>query len=78
MSNMWIGLFSGLMANALLVCALYMAQKSEPAIMTLMPIGDLLIVGLVVIAFGMTICMLCAYLSVNRFLRMRSNDLYFI
>lgn len=78
MSNMRIGLFSGIMANALLAFMLYMIHQSEPAITTLMPWDNLLLVGLVVIAFGMAICTLCAYLSVNRFLRMRSNDLYFI
>ena len=66
------------MANALLAFMLYMIHRSEPAITTLMPWDNLLLVGLVVIAFGMAICTLCAYLSVNRFLRMRSNDLYFI
>ena len=78
MNNLWIGVSSGIMANMILAAMLYMAHKSEPAIMRLMPIENLLLVGFTVIAFGMVICTLCAYLSVNRFLRMRSNDLYFI
>lgn len=78
MSNMWIGLLSGILSNILLASGLYVAQQKEPAIMTLMPLENLLAVGAIVILFGMIICTLCAYLSVNRFLRMRSNDLYFI
>lgn len=78
MSNMWIGLLSGILSNILLASGLYVAQQKEPAIMTLMPFENLLAVGAIVILFGMIICTLCAYLSVNRFLRMRSNDLYFI
>ncbi len=78
MSNMWIGLLSGILSNILLASGLYVAQQKEPAIMTLMPLENLLAVGVIVILFGMIICTLCAYLSVNRFLRMRSNDLYFI
>ena len=77
-NNMWIGIMSGGMADILLAAGIYLVYQKEPAIITLMPMEGLALVGIVVILFGMTICTLCAYLSVNRFLRMRSNDLYFI
>lgn len=77
-NNMWIGIMSGVMADILLAASIYLVYQKEPAIITLMPMEGLALVGIVVILFGMTICTLCAYLSVNRFLRMRSNDLYFI
>lgn len=77
-NNMWIGIMSGVMADILLAAGIYLVYQKEPAIITLMPMEGLALVGIVVILFGMTICTLCAYLSVNRFLRMRSNDLYFI
>ena len=78
MNNLRIGLFAGILADILLASGLYMIYSKEPAIMTLMPTEGLVLIGLLVILFGMGICALCAYLSVNRFLRMRSNDLYFI
>lgn len=78
MSNLHIGLLAGILADILLAAGLYLLHCKEPAIMSLMPTGGLALVGLTVILFGMGICTLCAYLSVNRFLRMRSNDLYFI
>ena len=77
-SNMWIGLLSGVLANAMLAAGLYFLQQQEPVLMAYLPIDDLAVVGAAVILFGITICSLCAFLSVNRFLRMRNNDLYFI
>ena len=76
--NMWIGIFSGIVANAALAGGLYLLQQSEPEIARIIQAEKLAAVGIIVIAFGMTICMLCALMSVLRFLRMRRNDLYFI
>ena len=77
-NNMWIGLLSGVLANAMLAAGIYFLQQQEPVLMAYLPIDDLAVVGAAVILFGITICSLCAFLSVNRFLRMRNNDLYFI
>ena len=76
--NMWIGLVAGLIANTLLGTAIYMIQQRSPEFASLQPVRELAIVGAAVIAFGIVICTMCAFLSVNRFLRMRNNDLYFI
>ena len=76
--NMWIGFVAGLIANTLLGTALYMIQQRSPEFASLLPMRELAIVGAAVIAFGIVICTMCAFLSVNRFLRMRNNDLYFI
>ena len=77
-SNMWIGITSGIIANILLATGLYLLQQSEPAITAMLPVEQLIILAAGITLFGMTICMLCAFLSVQRFLRMRKNDLYFI
>lgn len=76
--NMWIGISSGIIANILLASGLYFIQQNEPAIISMLPIEGLIVVAAGITLFGMTICMLCAFLSVQRFLRMRKNDLYFI
>lgn len=78
LKNMWIGFFSGIVANILLATGLYFVEQNEPEIISLLPLMELAMVAAGVILFGMTICMLCAFLSVLRFLRMRKNDLYFI
>lgn len=77
-SNIWIGMFAGILADILLISTIYILQQQTPAIMSYLPIGHLAAVCATVILFGIVICSLCAYLSVNRFLRMRNNDLYFI
>ena len=77
-NNMLIGFMSGILANTLLATCLYILQQHEPSLAIYLPVDRLAITGAVVILFGITICSLCAFLSVNRFLRMRSNDLYFI
>ncbi len=76
--NLKIGLFSGILANLLLAGGLYLLWQKEPAIATILPIEHLAIVAAGTTLFGVIICTLCAYLSVNKFLRMGSNDLYFI
>lgn len=77
-SNMWIGFTSGIIANILLVTGLYFLQQNEPGIAAMLPTEGLIVVAAGITLFGMIICMLCAFLSVRRFLRMRKNDLYFI
>lgn len=76
--NMWIGFIAGIIANSILGFAIYMLQQRSPEVAMLLPTNELAIIGAAVIAFGIIICTLCAFLSVNRFLRMRNNDLYFI
>lgn len=78
LNNMLIGLLSGIAANGILAAILYGVGKSEPEMTRYFPTGELLIVAGAVITFGILICGLCAFFSVNRFLRMRNNDLYFI
>lgn len=77
-SNIWIGLFSGIMANALLGAGFYLLLDRMPALTRYLPLEGVAVVGAAVMLFGITICCLCAFRSVNRFLRMRNNDLYFI
>lgn len=76
--NFKIGLLSGILANILLATGLYVAWKHEPAISTVLPVAHLAAVAAGITLFGIVICVLCAYMSVNRFLRMRRGDLYFI
>ena len=78
MRNFQIGFTSGVVANILVGSGLYLLAEREPAIITILPFESIAIVGIGIILFGVVITVLCAYLSVNRFLRMRGNDLYFI
>ena len=76
--NMYIGLFSGIAADALLGGIFYLALSEEPALITILPPMSLAIIAAAVIFFGVFMTVSCAYSSVNRFLRMRGDDLYFL
>ena len=78
LNNMCIGLVSGIIANTILGIGVYLLKGEAYDIASLLPMDKLVLVGLAVVVFGIIICTLCAFLSVNRFLRMRNNDLYFI
>ncbi len=76
--NMYIGLFSGVAADVLLGIVFYFAMREEPALITILPPVSLAIIAAAVICFGIFMTVSCAYSSVNRFLRMRGDDLYFL
>ena len=76
--NLKIGVLSGIFANTFLGGALYLIAQQEPALSTILAPGSTATVAAAVFLFGITITVLCAYISVNKFLSMRGNDLYFI
>ena len=74
--NLWIGIFAALLADALLVGMAYMAVRYEPDLLAIITMKSLLIVVVSVLVFGITITTLCALISINRYLRMKVNELY--
>lgn len=78
MRNLGIGITSGILANGLIGGGIYLLLRYEPQMSHLFTIDTLCAVGGAVMLFGMLITLLCAYVSINRFLRMRAGDLYYI
>ena len=78
MRNLGIGLASGILANGLIGCGIYLLLRYEPQMSYLFTWQTLGIVGGCVMLFGILITMICAYFSINRFLRMKAGDLYYI
>ena len=76
--NLGIGITSAILANGLIGGGIYLLLRREPQMAHLFDIPTLGIVAGSVILFGMLITWLCAYLSINRFLRMKAGDLYYI
>ena len=74
--NLWIGVFAALMADALLVGMAYMAVSYEPDLLVFITIESLLVVVISVLVLGVAITTLCALISINRYLRMKVNELY--
>lgn len=78
MRNLGIGLASGVLANSLIAGCIYLLLHYEPQMGYLFAWQTMGIVGGSVMLFGVLITLLCAYFSINRFLRMKAGDLYYI
>ena len=76
--NVWIGILAGIMADAILLGMAYMLVKYEPQLIEIITPNTLLIVMASVLAFGLAITFLCAYISINKYLRMKASALYYI
>ena len=78
MRNLGIGITSGILANGIIGGGIYMLLTHEPQLAHLFTTQTLTIVGGAVMALGVLITLICAYASINRFLRMKAGDLYYI
>ena len=76
--NLGIGIVSGILANGIIGGGIYLLLHHEPQLVHLFTMPTLGIVGVSVMLFGVLITLLCAYVSINRFLRMKAGDLYYI
>ena len=76
--NLGIGITSGVLANALIAGGIYLLLSYEPQMSYLVTWPTLSIVGGSVMLFGILITLMCAYFSINRFLKMKAGDLYYI
>lgn len=78
MRNLGIGVASGLLANGVIGGGIWLLLRHEPQLNHLFTLPTLGMVGGSVMLFGVLITWLCAYASINRFLRMKAGDLYYI
>lgn len=78
MKNIWSGILAGLFADGILVSLAYWATTYEEELNTVVTPQIMLIVCGSVLVFGIIITTLCAYLSINRYLRMKASTLYYI
>jgi cell division transport system permease protein len=76
--NMWVGVLAALMADALLMGMAYMLVKYEPQLVEIITPATLLVVMGAVFVFGVVITCMCAYISINKYLRMKASALYYI
>ena len=76
MRNLWVGIVSGLLANGLLVTGGYWLVKYEPQLIQIISTDMMLMVMGAVMGFGIVITVLCAYISINRYLRMKTDAIY--
>lgn len=76
--NFWIGVVAALIANGILVAMAAALANYEPELVQIItPMTLLTVIGAIFI-FGILITWVCAYISINKYLRMKANTLYYI
>jgi cell division transport system permease protein len=76
--NFWIGIMASLLANIALWGAAFWLVMNEPHLIEVISPDVLLIVSVIVLITGVSMTLLCAYWSVNRFLKMKASKLYYV
>ena len=71
-----VGLIAAILANGVLAGGYYALYMAEPAVQEVVTWEVLAITGVSVLVFGFVITLLCAWLAVNKFLRMKARELY--
>ncbi len=76
--NIWIGVLAAFMADAALMGMGYGLVRYEPELIEIITPMTMLTVMGAVFVFGVAITSLCAYISINKYLRMKASTLYYI
>ncbi len=71
-----IGLLAAIIADAILALGIYLLYTYEQAVLTVITPEVMIITGSTVFLLGIIITLLCAFFSVNKFLKMKAGDLY--
>jgi len=74
----WGGLIAGVFANIILWIGVYWLVDLEPTLGDILTWNVMTVVTLSVLVFGVLITLLCAYLSINKYLRMKASTLYYV
>ena len=76
--NVWSGVLAGMLADAILMGTAYWVVTYEQELIQVITPEVMLIVCGSVLVFGIVITWLCAYISMNKYLRMKAYALYYI
>ena len=76
--NIWSGVLAAFMADTILMGAAYWLVSYEPELIRVITPEVMLLVSGAVLVFGVVITFLCAYLSINKYLRMKASTLYYV
>lgn len=76
MRSIWIGIIAAVVADALLLAGVNAMVTYEPEMINIITWDVLIVMTGSVFLFGILITLICAYFSVNKFLKMHASDLY--
>lgn len=75
--NFWIGVLAACLADGILWAAALWMVAYEPELLAVITPQVMLTVSCAVLVFGVFITWLCAWISINKYLRMKANALYY-
>ncbi len=73
-----LGIISAILADALIVSGVFWLQTFEPTVSSVIGFQELIIVSVAVFLFGILITFICTYFSLQKYLKMTTNELYYI
>lgn len=73
--NIWSGVLAAFIADTILMGAAYWLVSYEPELIRVITPEVMLLVSGAVLVFGVVITFLCAYLSINKYLRMKASTI---
>ena len=73
-----LGITSAIIADALIIGGIYWLHNFEPQITAVIDLKAIIIVSAAVFLFGIIITYFCTLFSLNKYLKMSSNELYYI
>ena len=76
--NIWSGVLAAFIADTILMGAAYWLVSYEPELIRVITPEVMLLESGAVLVFGVVITFLCAYLSINKYLRMKASTLYYV
>lgn len=76
--NIWSGVLAAFIADTILMGAAYWLVSYEPELIRVITPEVMLLVSGAVLVFGVVITFLCAYFSINKYLRMKASTLYYV
>ena len=76
--NFWIGCCSALLADGVLWGGACWLLSQQPELVSVLSVKVMVLVSIGVFIFGILITWLCAFFSINKFLRMKATTLYYI
>lgn len=71
-----VGIIAAILANGVLGAGVYGLYLTQPGVSDIVTWEVLAVTAASVLLFGIVITMLCAWLAVNKFLRMKAGELY--
>ncbi len=75
--SLWLGTSGALIANGILVAGIYTYKKELSGLISVNDLQIVLLVGSIVFALGIFISLISTWLAVNKFLRLKFDELFY-